>query len=94
MALPRGPFIRKFNRGLAWVVPLSTQIKDNPYYYTIYHEEHPFSVLLSQLRLVSTKRFLRYIRKLSPGQFRKIQSKIVGVLYNERIPLAGNSRQA
>lgn len=72
--------IRKFNRKLAWVVPLSTQVKNGPYYHTIVHDGQMFSVILSQLRLVSSKRFLRYIRKLSRGQFNPIQTKIHSLL--------------
>lgn len=73
--------IRKFNRKLAWIVPLSTKIKAGPYYHTITHDGQMFSVILSQLRIVSTKRFLRLIRKLSRGQFSEIQSKIHSLLH-------------
>lgn len=73
--------IRKFNDKLAWVVPMSTKIKEGPYYHTITHDGRLFSLQLSQMRLVSVKRFLRYIRKMSRGQFREIKYKIQGIFH-------------
>ena len=72
--------LRKFNNGLAWVVPISTKIKDGPYYFIITHDGIQFSVILSQLRLVSAKRFQRFVRKVSRGQFYQIQEKVKSLL--------------
>lgn len=75
--------IKKFNNKLAWVVPMSTQEKIGSYYHSLEHDGINFVVILSQLRLVSTKRFLRFIRKISPYHFLLIQNKIVRLLKNE-----------
>ncbi len=68
--------IKKFNRDVAWVAPLTTKVKYGIYYHSIFHEDQEFSVILSQLRLLSTKRLRRYVRKISPHQFWLIRDKI------------------
>jgi mRNA interferase MazF len=71
---------KKFNSKLAWVLPMSTKPKEGLYYHTLEHDGIMFSVLLSQLRLVSTKRFRRFIRKIAPYHFRMIKKKIVDLV--------------
>jgi mRNA-degrading endonuclease toxin of MazEF toxin-antitoxin module len=72
--------VRKFNNRIAWVLPMSSKAKYGPYYHDIDYRGKRFSVLLSQLRIVSIKRFRRFIRKISPYQFSLINGKIVELL--------------
>jgi len=72
--------IRKFNKKLAWVLPLSTQEKKGMYYYPLEHEGKTFTVLLSQLKMASVKRFRRLIRKISPNQLSLIKGRVVEIL--------------
>ena len=72
--------LRKFNKKLAWILPMSTQEKTGDYYYPLKHEGKIFTIILSQLRLVSVKRFRRFIRKISPNQLSLIKNKIVEIL--------------
>lgn len=69
--------LKKFNRKIVLAVPLSTKIKDNPYYFPFTHEGTKFAVILSQLRLVSTNRFARRIRKIDNTLFKEIKEKIM-----------------
>jgi|SRR3989344_1614682 len=69
--------LKKFNRKIVLAVPLSTKIKDNPYYFPFEHEGVKFAVILSQLRLVSTNRFARRIRKIDNTLFKQIKAEIV-----------------
>lgn len=69
--------IKKFNRRIVLTVPLTTKVKDNPYYFAFKHEEITFAVILSQLRLLSTTRFTRRIRKIDETLFKKIKEKII-----------------
>lgn len=71
--------IKKFNNSVVWTVPLSTKIKEWVYYVTIEHEWIEYSCILSQLRLTSTKRLSRYIRKVWSGTFVKIINQIRGL---------------
>lgn len=72
--------IKKFNKKIAWVLPLSTQIKDGMYYHQLFHDGQTFVVILSQIRLISVKRVRRYIRKISQHQFKIIQNKIIAFI--------------
>ena len=72
--------LRKFNKKLAWVLPMSTQEKIGDYYFPLEHEGKVFTVLLSQLKLMSVKRFRRFIRKISPNQLSLIKASIVKIL--------------
>ncbi len=68
--------LKKFNKQLAWVLPLSTKVKDNKYYHVINHNGILFSVILSQMRMTSAKRFSRFRMKLGRSEFRLIVNKI------------------
>ncbi len=72
--------IKKFNNKLAWVLPMSTKKKEGVYYHPLAYSETSNIVLLSQLRVISSKRFRRYVRKLSRGEFKKIKEKLIGLL--------------
>lgn len=59
--------LKKFNHYLLWGLPLTSQdkTKNSTYYIsTFYNQERSF-IILSQLRLISSKRLLRKIRTLS-----------------------------
>jgi mRNA interferase MazF len=68
--------IKKFNARLAWVLPMTTVIKTGKYYHTLHYDNRDFAVILSQMRIISSKRFLRFVRKISPGQHRQISHKL------------------
>ena len=72
--------LRKFNNKIAWVLPMSTKKKEGIYYHSLEHGGKTFSVILSQLRLLSVKRFRRFVRKISPHQFGIIKDKVVAIL--------------
>jgi mRNA interferase MazF len=71
--------IGKFNKEIALVLPMSTKSKVNPYYHAIEYDGVIFSVMLSQIRLVSAKRFRRFIRKISPQQLLSINTRFAEV---------------
>ncbi len=54
--------LKKFNSKICWALPMTTKQKEGLYYHKLEHDGQVFSVILSQLRLVSVKRFRRYIR--------------------------------
>lgn len=72
--------IKKFNNKVAWVLPMSAKEKSGIYYYNLEHDGRIFSVILSQIRLVSVKRFRRFVRKISPNQFSAIKRKLIDFL--------------
>lgn len=64
--------IKKFNRDVLWVLPLTRSSKENRYYVPITVGDSNSAVILSQLRLISSKRLQRYMHKLPQGQFKQI----------------------
>ena len=68
--------IRKFSRDVVLAVPISTKVKDNKYYVNFIHNDHEFSALISQIRLISTKRLSRKIYEMSGITFDKIREAL------------------
>lgn len=71
--------LRKFNKDIVLVVPLTTKIKDNDYYFRFQHNNIWFSIILSQLRVISTKRLNRRIRKVDNHLFKNVKEKIISI---------------
>jgi mRNA-degrading endonuclease toxin of MazEF toxin-antitoxin module len=68
--------VRKFNRHLAFVAPLTTQTKDNPYYVPCTFQGKGQCVLISQLRAVYSGRFYKKIGTLDEDDFYHTVGKI------------------
>ena len=69
--------LRKFNKYILWVLPLTRSKKDGDFYYRITQgEEYDSVVILSQIRLISSKRLLRKMRMLKLSEFEDIKNKV------------------
>jgi len=68
--------VRKFNQHVFLGVPLTTQIKNNPYYHRINFKGREQCVMLSQLRLWESKRLTASMGKLAQSQFEEIRQAI------------------
>lgn len=64
--------LKKINRYLALVVPLSTKTKNHPYYVSYRYDNISYSALVLQIRVISSKRFLRRIGKVENAVFQTI----------------------
>lgn len=71
--------LKKFNRQIVLVVPLTTKPKPNRYYFQLQHGHEPSAVILSQLRLISTKRLTRRIKIIGKKQFEEIKTQVANV---------------
>jgi len=67
--------LKKFNKQIFWGLPITTKNKKSKYYCSINYNDKEYSVILSQIRLISSKRLLRKIRKLSPDEFTKVKNR-------------------
>ncbi len=72
--------LRKFNDKVAWVLPMTSKNKKDMYHHQLEHDCIVSSVILSQLKLVSVKRFRRLIRQISQYQFSLIQDKVIDLI--------------
>ena len=60
--------LRKFNKHMLWAVPMTSKGKsNNPYYLEVIVGEGTSYLLLSQLRLVSSRRLIDKIGTLDPS---------------------------
>jgi len=75
--------LRKINRHLALTIPLSSKIKDHPYYYQYKHGGKSFSAIVFQLRVVSTKRFLRRLGVVKEVDFNGILDAVMKFIRGE-----------
>jgi mRNA interferase MazF len=72
--------IRKFNKNLFWGIPLSTKIKDNPFYLLINFKGMPQSALLTQIRIFESKRLTHKIGQLSENEFFDVKDALKKML--------------
>jgi len=73
--------LKKFNNRVVLVLPLTSQSKEGKFYQSIRYGEKTSTVILSQIRLLSVKRFRRFVRKISEGQFKTVQNKLQHLLF-------------
>jgi len=62
--------LKKFNRDVALVVPLTTKHKNNKYYYKL--EGRDSFVVLSQIKLISVKRLIRKAGSVSRRELEEV----------------------
>ena len=72
--------LRKINRHLALILPLSSKIKNHPYYHRYRQDGKTFSAIIFQLRVVSTKRFLRRLGTIKKDVLDEILDATIGFL--------------
>jgi mRNA interferase MazF len=65
--------LRKFNREAVLIVPLTSRPKRNPYHAPFMHDKKLFAAVISQMRLISTKRLLRRLYRMDSGVFADLQ---------------------
>ena len=72
--------IRKFNRDAVLVVPLTSRVKRNRYHAAFMHDGMTFAAVISQIRLVSTKRLLRRLYRMDSRIFGEIEKLVLGII--------------
>lgn len=69
--------LKKFNKNIALVIPTSTKIKEwNKWYIPISYHEKKYSVLISHLKTIDTKRLEKKIVTLSHEDFSDLQDVV------------------
>lgn len=68
--------IKKFNKKIFLGVPLTTQIKENPYYHKISFRDKMQCAMSSQIRILDAKRLDRKMGKLASEEFEKLKEDI------------------
>ena len=71
---------KKFNNNIFWGIPMSTKNKDSIYYLRVILKDVEQSVIISQLRVLDTKRLDTQIGFLSDQDFVKVQRSVVDLI--------------
>lgn len=72
--------VKVFNREVLWMVPLTSRHKSNKYYYEFDYKGKSQSAILSQVRIISSKRLLRKIWTFPKNDFKKVKELIAEFL--------------
>ena len=73
--------IRKFNKDMAIVVPITTQDKTSRYYFGVVGTEQKiYKVCLSQIKTISSKRLLRKIDTIRESDYRALLDMICAMI--------------
>ena len=84
--------VKKFNSDMVWVVPLTKKERTNPYYLKLRNSSVESSLILSQMKTISTKRLLRKVGTISEIEFNQVITKLQSILKIEN-PTKGFSRR-
>jgi len=69
--------LKKFNKSLFYAIPLSTTEKRNQYYFEFEFIENKKSVaILSQMRILDSKRLLNKIGMINKDDFKELKKRI------------------
>ena len=72
-----GLIVKKFNRNMFWIIPLSTKQKDIDFYYNFKDiNNKKVSLILAQIKLCSTKRLRRKMYDVENCELKNIVKKI------------------
>ncbi|KUK77263.1 MAG: Uncharacterized protein XD93_0441 [candidate division WS6 bacterium 34_10] len=73
--------LNSYNRNIFLAVPLSSKIKpDNFYYKKIKYSNNRYSVIISQIRLLDSKRLIRKITTLDKKQFEEVRNCVKAII--------------
>ena len=89
--------LKRFNKDMVWVLPTTLQSKNDSFHQQFNFEGKNYFVILTQIRTVSSKRFLRKVGMIPMSDFEIITGKVSGFIRpaktNENPPLSGLSRR-
>jgi mRNA interferase MazF len=68
---------RKFGKDMLWAIPLTSKIKEGIFYFDIRHLGFKSSLILSQLKLLSSKRLIRKIGIIPANDFVNIKDAVI-----------------
>ena len=72
--------LRKFNKHIFLGIPLTTQIKENPYYIKITIHGREQCAMISQIRTYESKRLTKQLGKLDDVDFNKVREAIKNMI--------------
>jgi mRNA interferase MazF len=83
--------LRKFNKEMFWALPMSSKEKTGPYNQCVIFHGKRVTMLMSQLRVLSSKRLIRRIGRISDSEVKLLGCSLASLLLIKNGPLAGSS---
>ena len=83
--------LRVFNKEMIWILPVTSTIKESPFYYDFIFNDLKQSVMITQIRTISSKRLRRKIGTISDLDFKNILEFLIKFIKNETPPKGGES---
>jgi len=77
--------LRKFSKEAVLAAPITSRIKNDLHHVVYTHDEREFAVIISQIRLISTRRLLRRIFTMDSSIFEKINTSISGMIHKRPV---------
>ena len=71
---------KKFNNNIFLGVPLSTKNKDSVYYVKVLLKDEEVSAMISQIRVIDTKRLDKKIGYIKNSDFKKVKEEVLKML--------------
>jgi mRNA interferase MazF len=75
--------LRKFNKDTVLIVPLTGSAKRTPYHVAVRHARIDYAAVISQLRLVSTKRLTRLLYQMDPAVYASVVRAVQAMVATE-----------
>lgn len=72
--------VRKFNKDMFWGLALTSKARVSPFHQEIKTEHGSYWIVISQLRILSSKRLLRKIARLSDIDFETVSKTVRDLL--------------
>jgi len=86
-----GIILKVFNKDMMWVLPITSSVKKSKFYYNFIFNNIEQSIMVTQIRTISSKRLRRKIGTISDSDFERILAMLVILVKNETPPVkAGN----
>lgn len=67
--------LKKFNRNTFLGIPASSKLRTDRYHYIFSDGQKQYCLILSQIRILSSKRLLRHIGRITVADFENIKAK-------------------
>ena len=79
---------RKFNKNMFWGLPMTSVQREGKFYYSFSFKSRISTIMISQLRTLSSKRLVRHMGNISNDIFEEVEKRVISLI-KETDPLRG-----
>ncbi len=85
--------LQKLNQDTFVILPLTSKNKKGSFYFPIKFNENKSIVVLSQIKVLDKKRFIKKLGTLDQAQFTEVQKKSSALVYEHAVDPEGKSKK-